>query len=168
MVLIVATPVVAQRDTLCRERVPNGPEVRIAGPEEPGQPMVIAGHVVEGSDRTPVGGAVLLAFHTDAAGYYSIDGMDEQNARLCGVLRTAEDGSFRIETIRPAHYATGGPPAHVHFELTLPDRRTRDFSLTFEGDPELGGRRAGDLWDTIRPVIERDGLQYVERDLWVR
>jgi protocatechuate 3,4-dioxygenase beta subunit len=128
--------------------------------------MVITGRVVSGGERTPVGAARVLAFHTDSDGYYSVDGMDERNARLCGVVVTDGEGRFRFETIRPAHYATGGPPAHVHFELTLPGERMRRFTLSFEGDPELGGRAAGERWDTVRPVAVQDGVAYVERDLW--
>jgi protocatechuate 3,4-dioxygenase beta subunit len=166
--LLIAAPALGQRDTLCRDRQPTDSTVSIAGAGEPGTPLVVTGRVVEGSERTPVAGARLLAFHTDDRGYYSEGGMDERNARLCGVLRSGDDGSYRIETIRPAHYATGGPPAHVHFELTPPGGRTLRFTLNFEGDPELGGRPAGETWDTVRPTVERDGVLYVERDLWIR
>jgi protocatechuate 3,4-dioxygenase beta subunit len=111
----------------------------------------------------------VLAFHTDVKGYYSPGGMDERNARLCGVLRTDEEGRYRIETIKPAHYATGGPPAHIHFEVTAPGESRRRHTLNFEGDPELGGRRAGESWDRIRPVKRGDdGVLSVERDFWIR
>ncbi len=165
---LAASPVTAQRDTVCRDRQPTESSIRIAEDDEPGEPLVITGRVLFGDDRTPVAGARLLAFHTDNEGYYSVGGMDEQNARLCGVLVTDNAGRYTIQTIRPAHYATGGPPAHVHFELTLPGERMRHFTLNFEGDPLLRGREAGESWDTVRPVIERDGVSHVERDLWVR
>ena len=168
LALALAPDLQAQRDTLCRDRQPTSSSVRIASDEEPGQPMVVSGRVLSGADRQPAGGARLLAFHTDDQGYYSEGGMDERNARLCGVLETDSQGRYRIETIRPAHYATGGPPAHVHFELTLPGERMRRFDLNFEGDPQLRGRSAGDTWDTIRPVTEQDGTLLVERDFWVQ
>lgn len=94
--------------------------------------------------------------------------MDEGNARLCGVLATDTEGRYRIETIKPAHYATGGPPAHVHFELTLPRGGLKRFALSFEGDPLLDGRSGEETWSTIRPLVEKDEILYVERDLWVR
>ncbi len=165
---LAASPALAQRDTVCRDRQPTESSIRITAADEPGEPLVITGRVLRGEDRAAVAGARLLAFQTDSEGYYSVGGMDEQNARLCGVLVTDDEGRYRIETIRPAHYATGGPPAHVHFELTLPGERMRRFTLNFEGDPLLGGREAGASWDTVRPVIERDGVSHVERDLWVR
>lgn len=169
VVLAAATaPLSAQRDTPCRDREPEILSAAIAAPDEPGERLVITGRVLQGEAAEPVGGARLLAFHTDADGYYSVGGMDEQHARLCGVLLTDDSGRYRFETIRPAHYATGGPPAHIHFELTLPGESMQRFSLTFEGDPKLGGRKAGELWETTRPVVEHDGVLRVERDLWVR
>jgi protocatechuate 3,4-dioxygenase beta subunit len=166
--VLCVTPLAAQRDTLCRDSEPTESSIRIPSPDEPGETLVITGRVLRESDGSPVAGARLLAYHTDARGYYSDGGMDEGNARLCGVLLTAADGTYRIETVRPAHYATGGPPAHVHFELTIPGERERDFTLNFEGDPKLGGRAAGEAWDTIRPVVEVDGVLRVERDFRVR
>jgi protocatechuate 3,4-dioxygenase beta subunit len=159
----------ARRAAGCREHPAAGSVVDIAGPDEPGERLTIFGRVLAGADREPVAGARVYAFHTDAAGYYSDGGMDEDNPRLCGAALTTAEGSYRFDTVRPAHYANGGPPAHVHFEVTLPDGRTASLTLQFEGDPLLGGRGAGQTWETVRPV-ERlvDGRQQVVRDLWVR
>jgi protocatechuate 3,4-dioxygenase beta subunit len=159
----------AQRQTVCHEQEPTASTVRIANEEEPGDRMVVSGRVLRGQERVPVAGAKVLAFHTDAKGYYSPGGMDERNARLCGVLSTDEEGRYRIETIRPARYATGGPPAHIHFEVTAPGETRRRYTLNFEGDPDLGGALAGESWDRIRPVTRSDdGILSVERDFWLR
>lgn len=171
LILLLAAPTVAaaQRSSPCHDAAPQSSSIRIAGEEEPGEPLRVTGRVLAGADAEPVAGAKLVAFHTDASGYYSEAGMDEDNARLCGALRTAEDGSYRIETIRPAHYATGGPSAHIHFVLTLPDGTRERFTLNFEGDPELGGAPAGERWERIRPLVPgEDGRLHVERDFWVR
>lgn len=166
---LLAGSAAAQRETTCRDREPAAASVEIAGPEEPGERLTITGRVLVGPDRTPSPGARVLAYHTDASGYYSDGGMDERNARLCGVLRADSEGRYRFETIRPAHYATGGPPAHVHFEVTLQDAPMRRFTLEFEGDPRLGDQRAGERWETVRPVLDSgSGQLEVERDLWVR
>jgi protocatechuate 3,4-dioxygenase beta subunit len=168
-VLLLPSAATAQRQTPCSERVPAGSSVRTTPPDEPGERMLVVGQVLIGKDRDTISGARVLAFHTDARGYYSDGGMDESNARLCGVLKTSDDGGYRFDIIRPAHYATGGPPAHVHFEVTLPNGQTERFTLEFEGDPLLDGKPAGERWDTIRPIIrDEDGLLIVERDLWVR
>ena len=114
-----------------------------------------------------------FVFHTDDEGYYSPDGMDEGDARLCGLMLTGEDGRYRFETIKPAHYATGGPPAHVHYRLWSDEISRQSFSLQFEGDPLLGerGRDASGnpTWATIRPAeVDEDGVLRVTRDLRLR
>jgi protocatechuate 3,4-dioxygenase beta subunit len=165
----LADSATAQRGTACRDREPAHASARTAQPDEPGERMLVIGKVLAGDDRHPVAGARVLAFHTDARGYYSEGGMDENNARLCAVLLTADNGGFRFEIIKPAHYATGGPPAHVHFEVTLPDGKSERFTLNFEGDPLLEGKKAGERWDTIRPIERGEpGTPVVQRDLWVR
>lgn len=145
----------------------------IAGPDEPGERMVISGRVVRADGETPVADATVFVFHTDAAGYYSPGGMDESNARLCGLVRTDASGRYRFESVRPAHYATGGPPAHVHFRVWGPGIPRQSFTLNFEGDPLLGARghdaSGNPTWATVRPVVTGDdGLLRVERDLKLR
>ena len=167
--MVVAAGAQGQRNTPCHDREPEEGAVRIAGRDEPGVPLVILGRVLAGSEQEPVAGARVLAFHTDARGFYSDEGMDEQNARLCGVVLSDAEGRYRFETVKPAHYATGGPPAHVHFELTTVNGTAHRFTLNFEGDPLLKGEPAGERWDRIRPLEERvDGVLVVERDFWLR
>ena len=162
----------AQRDTPCSDKKAGPGSARIASEDEPGESMVISGRVLSGSDQEPVAEARVLAYQTDAEGYYSPGGMDESNARLCGVVLTDADGGYRFETVRPAHYATGGPAAHVHFEVTLPSGASHRFTLNFEGDPKLNGKQAGERWDRIRPVDrgaeQADAVGRVKRDFWVR
>src|SRR5216684_6996940 len=75
--------------------------LRIAGPQEPGERLVVTGHVL-GRDGTPRGGVVIEVHHTDAHGIYLADGAHGPNpavaARLWGRLVTAPDGSYRIDT----------------------------------------------------------------------
>lgn len=168
LIVLFAPSLSGQRNTPCHDREPGVGSFEIADRDEPGRRLVIHGRVVVGDERRPVVGARVLAFHTDDKGYYSVGGMDESQARLCGVVLTDQAG-FRFETIRPAHYATGGPPAHVHFEVRLPDGRDGRFTLQFEGDPKLEGQKAGEVWDRIRSLEDRvDGALVVERDLWLR
>jgi len=165
----LAAAAAAQRDAPCRDRETTESIVVINAKDEPGERLVLAGRVVVGEAQEPAYGARVVVYHTDARGYYSEDGMDEGSARLCGVVVADVFGRFRIETIRPAHYATGGPPAHVHFEVTVPGRPMQHFELQFEGDPKLEGRTGPQRWDTIRPVRDDPrGFLRVERDLWVR
>ncbi len=157
----------------CQGRQAETWSILVAGPEEPGTRLIVSGTVLASDGATPVAGATVFVFHTDARGYYSEGGMDECNARLCGLMLTDEQGRYRFETIRPAHYATGGPPAHVHYRVWGPGIRRQSFTLHFEGDPKLGaaGRDASEnaTWDRIRPVESGDdGVLRVRRDLLLR
>lgn len=98
----------------CRDRVPEGSDVTLVAEGEAGEPFVLSGRVLSRA-RRPVGGITVLAYHADARGLYAPDARAEP--RLCGVLRTAPDGTFRIRTIMPGSY--GGPP-HVHLEVWGP------------------------------------------------
>ncbi len=170
---LAASPTTAQNRGDCRGQQAESWSIVIAGPEEPGTRMVVEGRVVASDGETPVAGATVFVFHTDDAGYYSPGGMDESDARLCGLMLTDETGRYRFETVKPAHYATGGPPAHVHYRVWGPDLPRQSFSLNFEGDPLLGERgkdaSANPTWATIRPVDGSDGgMLQVVRDLKLR
>jgi protocatechuate 3,4-dioxygenase beta subunit len=87
--------------------------MKIAADNEPGQRIVIRGHVY-GADGKPRRLA-MFAYHTDARGLYDRDAKGV--ARLHGTLLTAPDGSYEIETIKPAPYPNRDIPAHIHVHL---------------------------------------------------
>src|SRR4051812_33234949 len=147
----------------------------IAGPNEPGQRLVITGRVF-GSDGKPRGGVVIEAHHTDANGIYLAEGARGPNpdvaARLFGRLATAADGTYRIDTIRPRGYPGGGAPAHIHIRI----RNGRDEHwemLEFADDRNLTpAMRAkdstGGTFATIQPVTrDASGVWHCTRDFRV-
>jgi len=167
-----ATATDATRDTRssrCREQEPAGSDITLVTDDEPGDRLVVDGRVL-GRDRvTPVRNAKVYVFHTDAAGYYSEHrSMDNTNPRLCGILRTDEQGRYRFTTVRPGRYATGGPAPHVHYEVTPAGAsKTRSFTLTFEA-VKSGGAIASEPWATTRPVVRDKGAWHCTRDLWLQ
>ena len=172
-VAICVAPAVAQNRGDCRGQQPESWSIIIAEPDEPGQRMVVEGRVLKSDGETPIAGATVFVFHTDDEGYYSPSGMDESDARLCGLMLTDDRGRYRFESVKPAHYATGGPPAHVHYRVWGPGLSRQSFSLNFEGDPLLGERgknaSGNPSWATIRPTAEgEDGVLRLVRDLRVR
>lgn len=169
--LWAVAPLAAQNRGDCQGKQPESWSIVIAAADEPGERMIVSGRVLRAGE--PVAGATVFVFQTDAEGYYSPGGMDESNARLCGLMLTDAEGRYRFESVRPGHYATGGPPAHVHYRVWGDGFGRQGFTLNFEGDPLLGerGRDASDHpnWATIRPVeIGEDGVQHVVRDLQLR
>lgn len=145
-------PLAAQRGG-CRDDAPSGAVARIADAGEPGERLVLTGRVLD-TDGSPRPGVRIRVYQTDASGYYSPGGMDESRSRLCGVLETGPDGGYRVETIRPAAYATGGGPApHIHLE-TRTDRGQRLHTVFFPDDPQDGGDPgAGERTARRRPLV---------------
>jgi protocatechuate 3,4-dioxygenase beta subunit len=88
--------------------------MKIAADNEPGQRMIVTGHVF-GADGRPRAGLQLSAYHTDARGQYNRDAQGV--ARLHGTLVTASDGSYTIDTIKPGQYPGRNIPAHIHIHL---------------------------------------------------
>jgi protocatechuate 3,4-dioxygenase beta subunit len=123
----------------------NAPSsIVIAGPNEPGERLVVTGRVINGTQ--PVAGASVFVFHTDVKGRYAPDvsGPDaELNPRLRGALRTDAQGGYRFETIRPGSYDNNA--AHVHYVVVAKGYKPRIFDLWFQDDPILVAlRQAGE------------------------
>jgi protocatechuate 3,4-dioxygenase beta subunit len=147
----------------------------IAGPNEPGQRLIVTGRVI-GADGKPRGGVIIEAHHTDNNGIYLADGARGPNpdvaARLWGRLATAADGTYQIETIRPSGYPGGGAPAHIHMHI----RNGRDEHweiLEFADDRALtpamrANDSAGGTFAPIQPVTrDASGVWHCTRDFRV-
>ena len=104
--------------------------MKIGADNEPGQRILITGHVF-GADGKPRSGIQLYAYHTDAKGLYRPDGSSGE-PRLRGTLLTAADGSYEIDTIKPAPYPHRDIPAHIHVHLRWLDKDQEE-EIRFEG-----------------------------------
>ena len=154
-------------------RLPS--HIEIAGPNEPGERLVVTGRVV-GQDGKPRGDVIIEAHHTDAHGIYLAEGAHGPNpevaARLWGRLATAADGTYRIDTVRPGSYPGGGVPAHIHIHLRA-GHYDHSERLEFADDriltPTMRAHDGqGGTFAVIRPV-ERDaaGVFHCTRDFRV-
>jgi protocatechuate 3,4-dioxygenase beta subunit len=116
------------------------PETVAAGRD--GQRLVVSGTVYAADCRTPLAGAAIAVWQTNAAGEYG-PGQgtgDERCCYLAGALRTDRQGRYAFETVKPGHYKGEAqpPPAHIHLEVSHPDGDGLLTELVFEGDPWLG------------------------------
>ena len=131
-------------------------QATIAGPDEPGERLVISGRVFEPNSVTPLAGIIVYGYHTDATGHYTrTEAM--RPPRLQGWTKTDADGRFEFHTIRPAAYPGRTIPAHVHFILWGAGYPRQWAELRFEGDPfvtlqMLAEAAAAGQFSTIRPL----------------
>lgn len=131
--------------------------VVVAGADEPGERLIVAGRVLDGT--RPVAGASVYVFQTDVDGRYSkeLTGNEaELDPRLHGAMRTDADGRYEYQTIRPGHY--DGNAAHVHYIVRAPGYYPRLVDLWFEDDPVLIARReAGE--PQVPPGMPQDAVE---------
>jgi protocatechuate 3,4-dioxygenase, beta subunit len=115
----------------------------IVSDKEPGDPLIITGTIYSPDGRTPMEGARLWVYHTDATGHYSPlseSGGDNRNTRLHGVMRTNAEGRYEFRTIRPAAYPGRTNPAHIHAFVSAPDYPEYWIDeYLFEGDSYITG-----------------------------
>jgi Dioxygenase len=118
-----------------------------------GQRLVVEGTVYRADCRTPLAGASVALWQTNAAGEYG-PGQGTGGERCCylaAALRTDQRGRYRFETVKPGHYKGEAepPPAHIHFEVRHPDATGLLTELLFEGDPRL---QPGVLGEVVAPT----------------
>jgi protocatechuate 3,4-dioxygenase beta subunit len=114
----------------------------VAAGRRGGTRLTVSGTVYGADCETPLAGASIQVWQTNAAGEYG-PGQGTGDERCCYLgagLRTDAQGRYRFETVRPGHYKGEAqpPPAHIHFEVRHPDADGLLTELLFEGDPHLG------------------------------
>ena len=151
----------------------------IAGPDEPGDRMILRGTVYQSDGETPAPGVLVYAYHTDDTGIYRTSGDETGNGVRHGELRgwliTGPEGEYEIRSIKPATYPSRTEPAHVHLSYaTEQDERGRwtdeDWwsSTHFTGDPLLQpSDRVGEgrFANVVTLTPNDDGVLVGERDL---
>ena len=107
----------------------------IAGPDEPGDRLIVTGLVVDEA-CVPLPGALVDVWQADATGSYDSSTV---TYRLRGQMLANAAGAYAFETIVPGGYAQSGTfrPKHVHFTVSAPSYWPVTTQLYFEGDPYL-------------------------------
>jgi protocatechuate 3,4-dioxygenase beta subunit len=130
-----------------QSRIKLGPSPELSGSAKAvnaarrGQRLLVTGTVYAADCTTPLAGASLQVWQTDADGVYG-PGHGTGSLTCCylqGELRTDARGRYEITTIKPGHYKgeADPPPAHIHFEVSHPDAGGLMTELLFEGDPSV-------------------------------
>jgi catechol 1,2-dioxygenase len=138
-------PAPAARDAPSRLRL--GPSAKLRGSARAaaaarrGQRLVVSGTVYAADCTTPLAGATLQVWQTDADGVYG-PGHGTGSLVCCylqGTLRTDARGRYQFTTVKPGHYKgqADAPPAHIHFDVRHPDAGALMTELLFQGDPAV-------------------------------
>ena len=133
-------------------------QTRLAGPDEPGDRLILTGTVFSSDCQTPLSGALIEVWQANKAGLYDTNkpgNFAEVSAfHLRGMLYTNEKGQYEIEKIVPGRYpippnlpgleryAGLTRPAHIHFRVMESLHVPLTTQLYFKGDPFL----ANDPW----------------------
>ncbi len=127
---------------LIKANAPVG-AITISGPDEPGTRLIARVRVL-GPDGSPIKGALVYAYHTDAKGWYSHRGPhvggnsgDTKHARLFGYIRSDDEGRIELRTIRPAGYPRSSLPQHIHIHFEAEGFRPLVSEILFDDDPRL-------------------------------
>jgi protocatechuate 3,4-dioxygenase beta subunit len=148
--LLAVLALTAQATHEAPAKAPSSGRVAPAG--EPGERLTVSGVGVSAAG-SPVGGASLYIYQTDAEGYYGVKpASDNRNPRLKAYLRSAADGSWSFDTIRPGSYPGSRIPAHIHFEVSAPGFARRVFEIVFEGDPFISSNMRQNPAFSVRPI----------------
>lgn len=138
---------------------------------EPGEPLVISGHVFKADGKTPAVEIVLWVYHTDRTGYYNAQD-DASHPRLNGWMKIGADGKYEFRTIRPGAYPHRSTPAHIHAHVYGPGYSERSIDdYWFKDDPRINDEELKHQADQGgHPVIVEvkrgtDGVWRGERDI---
>jgi protocatechuate 3,4-dioxygenase beta subunit len=106
--------------------------IQLVNSNEPGEPLIIYGKVMDSKTGQPVSNAALFLYQTDTAGIYSRTGPDE-NARIRGTVHTSASGCFKIKTILPGDYPGRKNSRHLHYVINTKGYKERKSILFFKG-----------------------------------
>lgn len=138
---------------------------RLAGPDEPGDRLLVSGTVYSSDCRTPLPGTLIEVWQANSAGLYDTrepgNFTERTTFHLRGRLLTDEQGRYEIETVVPGRYniPPGLPglerfagltrPAHIHLRVMDGLHIPLTTQLYFKGDPHI----AGDPWASRKPSL---------------
>lgn len=128
----------------------------LAGPNEPGERLVISGRALGMPDCKPLAGAIVDVWQASASGqyYFLKPGTTPEGSQftLRGRIQTDEQGRYRFETVLPGHYGIGfgrSRPRHIHFMVNHPGYETLVTQLYFKGDKVLPQQWLGERSQVI-------------------
>jgi len=114
---------------------------------EKGQRLLVTGKVLKLDGVTPAANVIVYYWQTDNNGYYSpgkgFDKKAEKHGHVRGWVKSDENGSYSIYTIRPARYPNSDFLQHIHLSIKEPniDDEYYTDALVFSDDRLLTGAK---------------------------
>jgi catechol 1,2-dioxygenase len=140
-------------------------QTKLAGPNEPGERLIISGKVYGSDCRSHLPNTLIEIWQANQAGLYDTDKPGNFTERvdfhLRGMMLTDHQGSYEFETIMPGRYpvppnlpglekyAGLTRPAHIHFRVSESLHVPLTTQLYFKGDPYI----AKDPWAGRKPSM---------------
>jgi catechol 1,2-dioxygenase len=140
---------------------------------EEGEVLFVRGSVTS-IDGTPLPEAVLDIWQTGPSGGYDIWDERQPEGNFRGRIKAEEDGAYEFQTMLPKPYTvpTEGPvgryleavgqhpwrPAHIHFKVTAPGRKTLVTQVFFPDDPYLENDTIGAVKPALVRPVEPEGV----------
>ncbi len=146
-----------------------------AGWAEKGQKLLVTGTVYKRGGKIPAPNVIIYYWQTDNNGYYSPKkGMDEKakkHGHIRGWVKSDENGSYSIYTIRPAPYPNRNIPAHIHTSIKEPNLTDEYYidGFVFDDDKLLTGTKRKALENrggsgVLRVLIDKN-MQVAEHNI---
>lgn len=107
--------------------------IQLAKNDEPGEPLVLYGKVIDRKTNQPISGASLFLYQTDSSGIYNASGGPDDQARIQGTIHTNEGGCFKIKTILPGDYPGQKNSRHLHYVINAKGYNELKSILFFKG-----------------------------------
>jgi protocatechuate 3,4-dioxygenase beta subunit len=143
--------------------------IQLVTNEEPGEPLVVYGKVIERQSNQPVRDASLFLYQTDSSGIYNASNAPEEQARIRGTVMTNENGCFKVKTILPGDYPGSKNSRHLHYRIDAAGHKQTTSTLFFKGFTnskiatdgrfpilDITKRESGTWIGTINLTIERN------------
>jgi len=137
-----------------------------------GERLLVRGRVVD-TAGAPIAGALVEVWQADDQGFYDVQYEDLDEPRGRGHLHTLDDGTFSFWTTRPVAYPIPGDgpvgqlmaaagrsimrPAHVHFMVSAPGKRTLITHVFDREDPHLESDAVFGVKPTLVADLRREG-----------
>ena len=106
--------------------------IHLVDNNEPGEPLIIYGKIIDRKTGLPVINATLFLYQTDSTGVYNSTGTEEQ-ARIRGTVSAHSSGCFKIKTILPGDYPGRKNSRHLHYVINAKGYKEMKSILFFKG-----------------------------------